>query len=120
MIDKLKHFTVKENGIEVEYPVAFDINVLEELQDKYGSVDEVKNILEPSDGKEVKLKDLKFVFLIMINEGIDIENEEKNTDRKFITDKKVGRLLTEAGIKNMSNQLKDVIITSNNSNEEKN
>lgn len=117
MIDKLAHITVKENGVEVEYPIAFDFNVLEEIQDKYGSFNEWQDKLDPADGSEIKFKDLKFIFLTMINEGIDIENEEKCEDRKFITDRKVGRILTEVGMERIAGNLKEVITNSLDGNE---
>lgn len=111
MLDKIAHFTIVKNGNEVEYPLAFTFNVLEEIQEKYGTFNAWQDKLEPEDG-ELKFKDLKFTFRIMVNEGIDIENEEKSENRPFVSDKQIGRILTDVGIQNIAEQLKDVVSSS--------
>lgn len=111
MIDKLTHITVAENNTEVIYPLAFTFNVLEEIQEEYGSFDAWKEKFDPKDG-DIQIKDLKFTVKVMVNEGIDIENDEKGENRPFVTNKKIGRILTEIGMKNMTEQLKDVVTDS--------
>lgn len=93
MLDKLKHITLGE----VEYPLAFTLNVLENIQEKYGSLDAWTKAMEPENG-EVQFKDLKWIFAEFINEGIDIENEMKNEKRKFVTLKQVGRIVSLIGL----------------------
>ena len=55
----------------------------------------------------------------MINEGIDIDNEDNGTDRKPLTLKQVGRLITEIGLANATSTLNETVIASTQS-EEKN
>lgn len=90
MIDKLKYFTV--NG--VTYPQAFTLNVIELIQEKYNTLDNFFKVMQPKSG-EPKIKDLIWILQEIINEGIDIENENKNENRVFLTHKQVGRLITD-------------------------
>jgi hypothetical protein len=94
MIDKLKHITV--NG--VDYPIAFTLNVMESIQDKYGSMDVWGNAIKPPDGKEPRIKDVIWTFKEFINEGIDIENEDNGSNRQPITHKQAGRILSSLGM----------------------
>lgn len=109
MQDILKHFEV--NGRN--YPLIFNLNVMETIQDKYKSI---KNWGELTDGKEneVDVKALKFGIREMINEGIDIENEDKDVEQKeeFLTDKQVGRLITTLGVQKISEKTQEIIIDS--------
>ena len=43
MIDKLTYIDVGEK----RYPIAFTLNVMESVQEKYGSMEEWGNVLEP-------------------------------------------------------------------------
>lgn len=54
----------------------------------------------------------------MINEGIDIENENLETKREFLTAKQVGRLITELGIKRLTDKVQETVIESTKKNEE--
>lgn len=119
MLDKIQHFTIKEtkNGeeIEKEYPVAFTLNVAEAIQEKYGSLAEWGDVLQPkSNGEPIEpsLKDVLWVFGEMINEGIDIENEEMSKNQKFITHKQVGRLLTKIGMKDATGFIQGLAVDS--------
>jgi len=82
MLDIVKHITIGDK----EYPIAYTLNVMEAIQEKFGTIEAWGNALQPEpyeneDGKvvkpEPKIKDLKWTFTQFINEGIDIENEEK-------------------------------------------
>ncbi len=101
-----------------EYPIAFDLNVLETIQEKYGSMQAWSEMIEPEDG-EANVSALLFGFTEMINEGIDIENDKHNTQIPFLTKKQVGRILTEFGMANAAQKLKSVVVESTKS-EEKN
>jgi len=94
MLDIVKHITINDK----EYPIAFTLNVMEAIQDKYGSMKEWGDILQPPEGEEPKIKDLKWTFMQFINEGIDIENEDKNEKRALLTEKQVGRLISIVGM----------------------
>ena len=80
-----------------EYKLVFNLNVLEEIQEKYGTL---TDWIEKAYGKktgEPSAKALAFIIAAMINEGIDIENEERAPEEaeKPITLKKANRILSE-------------------------
>lgn len=93
MLDKLKYIEANE----VKYPLAYTLNVMESIQENYGSVGQWADTLVSKSG-EASIKDLKWTFTEFINEGIDIENEKDNGKRKPLTTKQVGRVLTSFGI----------------------
>lgn len=116
MQEKIKHIKVNE----VEYPLVFNLNAMEKIQDKYETIE---NWGKLTDGKEqeVNIKALKYGVTEMINEGIDIENENQETKREFLTDKQVGRIITELGIEKMAADVQETVIESTkNDNEIKN
>ena len=117
MPDTIKHFKCNE----VEYPLVFNMNVIELIQNKYGSYEKWG---EMTDGKEqeVNIGALKFGITEMINEGIDIENEGKEPKREFLTEKQVGRIITELGLQKITKKVQDTVIesTKNENEEEKN
>lgn len=106
MLDKITHIDV--NG--VKYPMCFNLNVMEEIQEQYGSIANWGNIVD-SEG-EPKIKDLKNGIIAMINEGIDIENETAETKRALLTQKQVGRLLSGLGLKDVTEKIKSLTIDS--------
>lgn len=107
MQEEMKH--IKVNGIE--YPLVFNLNVMEKIQEKYETIENWGNL---TDGKnqEVDLKALKYGILEMINEGIDIENEKKENKMEFLKDKQVGRIITELSKENILNNVQKVVIES--------
>ena len=54
------------------YPLVFNLNVMEEIQEKYGSLDKWGELTKG--GGEPNIKDLKAGIKIMLNEAIDMEN----------------------------------------------
>ena len=92
------------------YPLVFNLNVMEEIQEQYGSL-EKWGAMTQGDG-EPKVKDLKAGIIAMINEGIDIENEENNTNEPMVTPKKVGRIMTEVGIQKILEKIREITIAS--------
>ena len=95
------------------YPLVFNLNVMEEIQEQYGSLDKWGKMTENADGASIK--DLKFGVMAMINEGIDIENEENGTNEPMITEKRVGRLMTEIGITEIFEKVHEITIASTKS-----
>ena len=101
------------------YPLAFNLNVMEEIQEKYGSLDEWGRITQGSG--EAKVKDLKVGVLAMINEAIDMLNEEQGTNEPMLNAKQIGRIMTEVGIDNIVKAIQDITIASTKTdNNEKN
>lgn len=99
-----------------EYRLVFNLNVMEEIQDEYETLDKWGSLTDGSNG-EVNAKAVIFGFTAMLNEGIDMDNEDNGTDTKPFTHKQVGRLLTEIGLENMTKQLNDVVVESTKSDE---
>ena len=113
MQDTMKYIDVKG----VEYPLVFNLNVMEKIQEKYGSYEKWGDL---TDGKnsEINIGALKFGILEMINEGIDIENESKEVKREFLTDKQVGRIITEIGMETLAKKMKETVNDSTKNDEE--
>lgn len=93
------------------YPIKMDLNVLEHIQNKYGTIDafelellglkfqkdkEGKQIYKP-DGEplmyltEPSIRALKTALPLMINEGLAIEADEQNRSWKEVSDKEIFR-----------------------------
>lgn len=114
MLDVMKHVTVKN----IKYPLAFNLNVANSIQKKYGTLENWSKKLKPEEGQEPDLDDIIFTYKEFINEGIDIENDEKGDSRAFVTNKQVGRLLSS--LDNYTDIAKQLIIESNDNGKEKN
>lgn len=116
MTNTIKHFKCGD----IEYPLAFTMNVIEKIQEKYGSYEKWGDMTDGKE-KEVNIGALKFGITEMINEGIDIENENLETKRVFLTPKQVGRIITELGMKKLTDKVQETVIESTkNEEEEKN
>ena len=94
-------------------PLVFNLNVMEEIQEKYGTLGKWGEITT-GDG-EPKVKDLKAGIMAMMNEAIDIENEENGTDEKPLSEKQVGRIMTEVGIKAIVEKIQEITLASTKS-----
>lgn len=103
---------------EKEYTLVFNLNVMESIQEEYGSLDKWGELTDGKSG-EPNAKAVIFGFTQMLNEGIDIENEENGTDIKPLTLKQVGRMITEVGLDRATATLNQTVIESTKS-EEKN
>lgn len=85
----------------------FSLNVMEAIQDKYGSIDKWSSLIQKNGEPDIKA--LKFFMTEAINEGIEIENEKNNEKRKSVTSKQVGRILTEVGLSDTANKIMTTI-----------
>ena len=94
-----------------KYTLVFNLNVMETIQAKYGSVQKWGRLTDSKKG-EPNAKALIFGFTEMINEAIDMENEENNTSKPFLTLKQVGRIITKAGIQESAKELNKAITES--------
>lgn len=104
---------------EKEYKVIFNLNVMEAIQEEYGTLDKWTELTSGSNG-EVNIKALKFGYTQMLNEALSIEAEEKGEEYKPLTTSFVGRMLTDIGIDNMTKTLHDTVIESTMTDEGKN
>ncbi len=106
MIDKI---TYLETNSE-KFPLAFTLNVMESIQDEYGTLSEWSELIRNK--KEPNIKALMFFITEAINEGIDIENEKSSEKRVSITSSKAGRIITEIGLKKVANTITKMITES--------
>lgn len=102
---------------EKKYKLVFNLNVMEQIQDEYGSLDEWGKMTDGKNG-EPNIKAVKFGFTAMINEGIEIENEENGTDIKPVTNNFVGRMLSEVGLDKMASKMQETVVASTRNDEQ--
>jgi hypothetical protein len=98
-----------------DYELVFNLNVMEDIQEEYGSVEAWGELVEAS--AEPKAKDIKYGFTAMLNEGIDIYNEEHDDKRSFFTEKQVGRIISEIGLLEAAKTLNKTVVDSTKSDE---
>lgn len=115
--EKREEDAVKSAMQEIEYKgksykLVFDLNVMESIQDEYGSIESWGKLTEPEDGGEPNIKALVFGVTEMINEGIEIANDEDGTDEKPLTHRKVARILTEVGLESVADKMQKSVIDS--------
>ena len=103
MIDKINYLETESE----KYPLVFSLNVMEAIQDKYGSIDKWSSLIQKNGEPDIKA--LKFFMTEAINEGIEIKNEKNNEKRKSVTSKQVGRILTEVGLSDTANKIMTTI-----------
>ena len=108
MENKLTYIKIEKRN----YPIVFNINVMEVIQEIYGSVSAWGAIVENAEGGEPKIKDLKAGLMAMINEGIDIENEMTGENKAIVTSKQVGRIISEVGFEEITNVIKNLTVAS--------
>ena len=94
------------------YRLVFDLNVMEAIQDEYGSIEAWGKLTEPEDGGEPNIKALVFGVMEMINEGIDISNDEDGTDEKPLTHRQAARILTDVGLDTVTDKVQQSVIDS--------
>ena len=97
------------------YTLAFNLNVMEKIQEEYGSLEKWGQLTDVAG--EPNAKAIIFGFTAMLNEGIEIENEDNGTDIKPLTLRQVGRMITEVGLDNASTALNDTVVRSTESTE---
>ncbi len=94
-----------------ELKMVFNLNVMEAIQDAYGTIEKWGELTDGEHG-EVNIKALIFGFKEMLNEGIEIDNEENGTDEPLFTAKQVGRMISTIGIENTTENIQGVVIDS--------
>jgi hypothetical protein len=99
LVDKINYLETKTE----KYPLVFTLNVMEAIQEKYGTIEAWSNLIQ-RDG-EPDIKALKFFITKAINEGLEIEAEKNGEKRKAITSKKAGRILTEIGLSGAASKI---------------
>lgn len=97
-----------------DYKLVFNLNVMEAIQEEYGSVEAWGDLTDGGEG-EPNAKAVIFGFTQMLNEGIDITNDEEGTNDKPLTLKQVGRIITEVGLIEATKSLQDTVVKSTES-----
>ncbi len=96
-----------------EYTIVFNLNVMESIQAKYGTIEKWGELTD-GQGEEVDIQALIFGLTEMINEGIDISNEDNGTNNPFFTHKQVGRILSEVGLSKITEKINETVVNSTN------
>lgn len=96
----------------VKYPLVFNLNVMEAIQDEYKTVDKWAELTDGRNGIEPNAKAIKFGFMQMINEALDIEAEETGDTPIKYNLKQIGRILSKAGLNEVNNQMQTAFIES--------
>lgn len=99
-----------------EYNLVFNLNVMERIQEEYGSLDKWGKVTDGKNG-EVNARAVIFGFTEMLNEGIDIANDANGTCDPFLTMKQVGRMITEIGLVEATKSINDTVVRSTQSTE---
>ena len=100
------------------YKLVFNLNVMEVIQDKYGTLEKWGKLTDGAENDgEPNAKAVIFGITAMLNEGIDIENEENGTEEKMLTNKQVGRMITDIGLQSSAQLMNGVVIDSTKSGE---
>ena len=103
--------------LEVEdkkYPLVFNLNAMQEIQEEYGTLDKWGALTDGKSG-EVNVKALIFGLTAMMNEAIEMKNDEEGTNEPLLTQKQVGRIITKAGVENSAKKLNEAIVESTQS-----
>lgn len=104
------------NYKDKEYKIVFNLNVMEKIQEEYKTIQAWGDLTDGAKG-EVNIKALVFGLTEMINEGIEIDNEDKGLNEPLLTHKKVGRILSEIGLDKATKEINGVVIESTKSDE---
>lgn len=94
-----------------DYELVFNFNVLEAIQNEYGTLTQW---IEEGYGRrtgEPSAKALTFMLTEMLNEGIEIKNEDAAPEEQTppFNRKKVARMLNEIGLENIVEVIDDTM-----------
>lgn len=114
MKDIISYITTEKNN----YPVVFNLNVMEEIQEEYGSMQKWGEATTIGEDGEPKIKDIKAGLMAMINEAIDICNEAEGDNRPFVNSKQVGRIISEVGFDAITQTIHQLTVASTRTGDE--
>lgn len=97
------------------YDLIFNINVMQTIQEEYGTLEKWGELTDGKTTGEPDAKAVTFGFMAMLNEWIDMQNDENDTDEPFLTLKQVGRMITAIGLADVTKQLNEKVIESTKS-----
>lgn len=105
----MEDYKVKFTVDGKEYPAIFNLNVMEQIQEEYGSMEKWGELTDVKSG-EPNAKAIIFGYCAMINEAIDIENDERAEKQPLLTLKQVGRIISRAGLQKSAETLNNAVI----------
>ena len=115
----MKDYSIKFQVNDKTYHAIFNLNVMEEIQEEYGTIEAWGNMTDGKKG-EVNAKALIFGMRAMINEAIDIENENTGANKPLLSLKQVGRIISEAGLQKSAEALNRAVIDATKEDDPKN
>lgn len=115
----MKDYAINFQVGDKTYPAIFNLNVMEEIQEEYGTIEAWGNLTDGKNG-EVNAKALIFGMRAMINEAIDIESDKTGENKPLLTLKQVGRIISEAGLQKSAEALNKAVIDATKDDEQKN
>ena len=112
----MKELSSKITYKDRDYKLVCNLNVMEEIQDEYETLDNWGSMTDGKSG-EVKIKALVFGITAMINEGIEIDNEENGTNEPPMSHKRVARIISEIGFAKVTKDMNELVVESVKSDE---
>lgn len=98
-----------------EYSLVFNLNVMEQIQEAYGSIEAWSKLTDAED--EPNIKAVIDGLTMMINEGIEIYNEDHEEPLKSLTNKQVGRMISDIGLAGVTGLINQTVIDSTKTDE---
>ena len=87
-------YPVELNG--KTYYLLFDLNALDEVQDRFGGYDKLDEVFDTSNPNMIK--DLRWLLTLLINEG-------REEDEPELTEKQVGKLVNVGTLMNLKSDI---------------
>lgn len=115
----MKDYKFELNTVDKDYTLVFNLNVMQEIQEKYGTLERWGELTDGKSG-EVNVKALIFGLTSMMNEAVDMRNDEEGTNDPLFTEKQVGRIITKAGVEKSAVALNNAIVESTKNDAPKN
>lgn len=88
------------------YPLIFNTAAWEEVNNRYGSLEEMGKTLE--DGRKA-LNEYIWILVLLISQGVALKNFEEGTDEKGLTEDQVRLLMLPRDIISQQNPIIEVI-----------
>jgi hypothetical protein len=105
---------IKDGRFEVEiggekYKLLFSLNVLDEMQDKFGGYDKLGEAFNSSNPNMIK--DLRWLLTELINEGLE-------EDKQTFTEKQIGKMIHIGNLQQIKDAIFSAFVYSANGGEE--
>lgn len=115
----MKDYSIKFKYKDKEITAVFNLNVMEEIQEEYGTIKKWGELTDAKGG-EVNAKALIFGLRAMINEASEIECENRGEKFEPYTLKQIGRMITELGLQESAVILNNAVVEATKNDSPKN